>query len=510
MTDLARVKRNVAKMVGMNAPESDIDAYIASEGSTVDAVRAFKPGPIGPPVPTTQQSYDAALDHLHRTQFPQMNDQQFADYAKNTFGADLGALKDQGSTFGLADEIDSGLGALGSGLRQATGGGGPGLGAFSDYQRMEDARLKLAREKEGMLGSAVELGTGLATMGPERAILENAAKAVPSLLKTVAASSATGGTLGAIGGATSKPGGVQERLQGASEGAMGGAAVGAAAPVVARGLAGLFSKPVAPAVADLKDEAGKLYEAARNSGVTINQSGTISLADQMRELAQNAGVVSPTGRVSTAYPKINEALKTFDDFATGGSMSVPQIQAVTKTLQDAAGSIDKGERRVGVMMLKKFKDFVAQGIPEFAQADPIYARAERGAVVEKAIARGKDKGNLQPTFQRLSDKIDDGKLRGFSDAEKAAIKKVAQGSTASNALLSVSKKLGTGLPSLVTFPLSMAAKAGAGAIQGKNAALAAALVKSGDKNFDVQRLAQMLLSSGGLGADFAGQSQQLQ
>lgn len=42
MADLARIKRNVAKMVSMNAPEGDIDAYIQSEGVTVDDVRNFK------------------------------------------------------------------------------------------------------------------------------------------------------------------------------------------------------------------------------------------------------------------------------------------------------------------------------------------------------------------------------------------------------------------------------------------------------------------------------------
>lgn len=39
MTDLSRIKQNVAKMAGMNAPEADIDGYIASEGVTVDDVR---------------------------------------------------------------------------------------------------------------------------------------------------------------------------------------------------------------------------------------------------------------------------------------------------------------------------------------------------------------------------------------------------------------------------------------------------------------------------------------
>jgi len=43
MADLARIKRNVAKMVSQNAPESEIDGYIATEGVTVDDVRNFKP-----------------------------------------------------------------------------------------------------------------------------------------------------------------------------------------------------------------------------------------------------------------------------------------------------------------------------------------------------------------------------------------------------------------------------------------------------------------------------------
>lgn len=42
MADLSKVKRNVAKMVSMDAPESDIDDYIKSEGVTIDEVRAHK------------------------------------------------------------------------------------------------------------------------------------------------------------------------------------------------------------------------------------------------------------------------------------------------------------------------------------------------------------------------------------------------------------------------------------------------------------------------------------
>jgi hypothetical protein len=39
MPDLFKVKRNVAKMVSMGAPESDIDSYITQEGTSIDEVR---------------------------------------------------------------------------------------------------------------------------------------------------------------------------------------------------------------------------------------------------------------------------------------------------------------------------------------------------------------------------------------------------------------------------------------------------------------------------------------
>lgn len=42
MADLARIKRNVAKMASMNAPEEDIDGYIASEGVTIEDVRNYR------------------------------------------------------------------------------------------------------------------------------------------------------------------------------------------------------------------------------------------------------------------------------------------------------------------------------------------------------------------------------------------------------------------------------------------------------------------------------------
>lgn len=68
MADLARIKRNVAKMVGMKAPESEIDAYIAQEGVTLDDVRNFKLPPAATPptgaVPGSREYADWAVSQV--------------------------------------------------------------------------------------------------------------------------------------------------------------------------------------------------------------------------------------------------------------------------------------------------------------------------------------------------------------------------------------------------------------------------------------------------------------
>lgn len=56
MTDLARIKRNVAKMAAMNAPEADIDGYIASEGVSIEDVRNYKNAPKLQPLSDEQKA----------------------------------------------------------------------------------------------------------------------------------------------------------------------------------------------------------------------------------------------------------------------------------------------------------------------------------------------------------------------------------------------------------------------------------------------------------------------
>ncbi len=285
---------------------------------------------------------------------------------------------------------------------------------------------------------------------------------------------------------------------------------------------GKTTKPTeAPSVQALKDDAGKIYEQARASGVVMPQSVTIALADNMFQVAQKAGIVSPTGKIAKGYGKIADAVDHFDQFSNG-VMTVEQMQATRKLLQDAAGSIDKGERRVGTMMLKSFDKVVAQGVPQLAEAAPIYHRAMKGETVQKAVGKAErkagqftqsgDENALRTTFRSLEDKIDEGKLRGFTADETAAIKAVSRGTKAVNGLRAIGRFAPKGpvsmgasvlgpviagtaagqpglgaLAAMLMAGAGTASHAGAGALAKRNAAIASALVRRGGSAPEVER-----------------------
>lgn len=177
-------------------------------------------------------------------------------------------------------------------------------------------------------------------------------------------------------------------------------------------------------------------------------------------------------------------------------------------------------------MLKAFDKVVAQGVPQLGEAAPIYARAMRGETVENAINKAGTKAAqftqsgpenaLRTTFRSLDDKIAAGKLRGFSDSEKAAIQDVSRGTKLGNLLRAGGKFAPTGVvpflgsggvgaitdmatgnhamgaaAALATMLAGGASRAGANALQGRNAQIAAALVRRGAEAPQVDRTGLM-------------------
>lgn len=202
-----------------------------------------------------------------------------------------------------------------------------------------------------------------------------------------------------------------------------------------------------------KAEAGSLYDEAEKVGVTANRTQTFKLHQKMRGIAEKEGLVSPTGRVSTAYPKASEALRMTEDYAKG-TMTVPQMKAVRKTLSDAANSADGSEGRIASMMLDEFDDFTSRLAPQLNQAKGVYHAAKKGEKLEqlKELAgsrAGQFTGSgyenaLRTEYRGLERRLIKGQEKGWTDAEKAAITKVAQGTPVSNAARNVGKLAPTG------------------------------------------------------------------
>jgi hypothetical protein len=88
--------------------------------------------------------------------------------------------------------------------------------------------------------------------------------------------------------------------------------------------------------------------------------------------------------MTTAYPKVSEAMRMVEDYA-GQKMSPVQMRQVRETLKTAAQSADSSEARIGTMMLKKFDEFVEPLVPEFKVADKVYSRAMRGEEIKESI-----------------------------------------------------------------------------------------------------------------------------
>lgn len=212
-------------------------------------------------------------------------------------------------------------------------------------------------------------------------------------------------------------------------------------------------KPKTPTVAELKDQARALYDKADSSGVVAPQAETKRLADSIRAIARDEGLISSSGRVSSAYPKVSGAIDTFDDYAQG-QMTVKQMRAARKTLTNMAKSIDQSEARIGEMMLGELDDFVAPLSPDLTDARAIYHSVKKGETIEQAIElagsrAGQFTGSgfenaLRTEFRQLERRIIKGQLKGFSKEEVAAISKVAQGGPVVNALRTLGKLAPTG------------------------------------------------------------------
>lgn len=324
-----------------------------------------------------------------------------------------------------------------------------------------------------------------------------------------AASSAVGGV---AGGVTAEMGGGPLAQTAASLiGGVGTAAAGA--KVMDRASQAARAAASVPTVDKLKADASALYKDAEINGITASQTQTGALKNSVRAVATSNGLISPTGRLSTAYPKVSDALAMVDDYAKG-TMTPTQMLEVRSLLQGAAQSADAKEARIGSLMIRKFDDFTSNLAPQFKDANDLWSKAKKGEKIDLLIdlaglRAGQFSGSgyenaLRTEFRGYAREIKKGNVKGLSKAEIAAINKVANGGPLENLLRDLGKAaprgvVGTGISAGIPFMVGnafggpvvgMAAAGGALAagevgrraatsMQTNNALLAGALARTG-------------------------------
>lgn len=226
-----------------------------------------------------------------------------------------------------------------------------------------------------------------------------------------------------------------------------------------------------PTVEQLKGSAAELYRQAESRGITATPEMTQQVADDLRQILQNDGRVSPTGRISEVYPKAKEAIQLADDYA-GKTMTPTQMQTVRGVMADGMMSKDATERRTAKSLTEAFDAWANPQAPELAQARNVSSRylnaqqLERARELADANASRYTQSGPENALRQEYRNLDRGAIQGrgrYSDDLGAAIENVSRGTPASNAARSVGKLAPT---SPMSLTLGMASPAAVGTMLG--------------------------------------------
>lgn len=455
MADLARIKRNVAKMAAMNAPEADIDGYIASEGTTVDAVRNFKGQPANLAIQAAAPVANGAAPNPAASNLPGM-----AGQAQNTSNAfQSGAM--QGMTLGFGDEINAGLMTpIEMGIDAFQGKGfDPGRSynqALAKNRALDqgNAALNPVANVAGQIGGGfVGPGAGLGWAAKAKTAGQMALRG-----------GAEGATLGGVYGFGSADGNMQDRLQGAAKGAAFGGVAGAVVPVLAKKAGDMIGGALqnsatnaaikaAPSSAELKDAARTMFKSVDQSGVTVDTNKFSQLVQGLVSQAKKDRINPNLDPKATgAYEELIGALS--DVQKNGGALTVSDMHTLRQIAQKAAVSAEGRDSMFANRIVDALDNFVtspgSMNLPpnrlgqggnaagnELMKAISTWGRARRTSLIENAIykagnaASGTENG-LRVEFRKL---LQNDKTRAlFSQAEIQALEKVANGTPMTNAM----------------------------------------------------------------------------
>lgn len=408
----------------------------------------------------------------------------------------------QGMTFGFGDEVV----ARGASLM----GGTP----YEAELARERARLERGRDANPVTATAAEIGGAVA-------VPLGAAGSTGKLGTDMLRGAATGGALSGIYGFGAGEGGFLPRMQdaalsGAAGGFIGGLipAVGAGVKRVAGGLAERAAAKealkTAPTTEQLRAAGNAAYKAVDDAGVVVKPDAFGGMVQGVTDTMRRGGLDEGMGSLT---PQAARAAAILEDAATSpkNASGVPfsEIDLLRRKAGVPASNMAVPlESRLGMQAIEGVDDFVNKLTPDqviagdaealpglISKARETWSRMSKSQMIDDAISASENylsgsASGIRNQFARIlkSDKLS----RGFTEAEKKAMRRVVNGSIPEQLLNLVGGGLGQlglmgggwgagGVPgALAGAAVAGGARRGAEAVAQKNAEIVRALVAAGN------------------------------
>lgn len=203
----------------------------------------------------------------------------------------------------------------------------------------------------------------------------------------------------------------------------------------------------APTPESLKSQAGAIYQQLDDLGVTIPQPRVQALSQRI------LNTIKGEGFNQRIHPKVAGVLDEVEAVA-GQPMTTSQVDTLRKVAQGAARSLEPDEARLGSMIIGQIDDFLEE-LPEqavsggnanvgglFRQARGMWSQARKSEMLQQAFEKARNQASgfengIRVQFRSLLN--NPRKMRGFSEAEKDAIKQVVRGGSAENIMKAMGK-----------------------------------------------------------------------
>lgn len=442
-------------------------------------------------------------------------------FSAATHGANAGMF------FNFDDELGAALMSPFRATADAVQGKGFDLGRAYNFDLAVNREVQdQLREKQGAATLVGEVAGGVAQAGAlTKGGLTLLDKAKPTLTSLAGRGAAEGAIYGAAYGAGAGEG-VPDKVSQAAQGGVVGAAMGGATGAVTRGLVSNRAKQAIPSKDQLQSAAQEAYKQADQAGVIFTKNGTQRLyQDIVADFAD-------FGFLPKNQPGAAAALKELSKMSSD-NVTLKGLESLRKAVSNSFIPGNKPNNALIAKMINHIDNFVGNpqapdvlmgdaqaGSQALSKARELWSRLSKldkvDTAFEKATRRAATSGsgaNAENAIRQNFDKLLD-KPRGFSQAEQAAIRKVAEGGPVRNGMRLAGKFAPTGVVSAIpsiaaptllgpvgaAVPLAgLAAKAGSDAMTKAAAKSVQQLIRNGGKAGEaplrsIEQLVMQLLS----------------